>query len=255
MRGFENYETFSAEVLDFLMVEAFSPYSNSYLPINNPKGQFKKNFNINSFRKDLPKGPCDIKTFKSNPFKEVIVNLKPPLHFLEVNLTKNVEFFDIKSMNDPIWIENEKDLGILSNDLKNQQEISVDLENHSYYSYYGFCCLIQISTRKNDYLIDAIALRDYIKPSLGPIFEDPNILKIFHGCESDIYWLQRDFGIFVVSIFDSYYASILLGTERRSLSFLIEHFFGVLLDKSHQTSDWRDRPLFQRNEDLCATRY
>ncbi|CAJ0947936.1 unnamed protein product, partial [Mesorhabditis belari] len=32
---------------------------------------------------------------------------------------------------------------------------------------------------------------------------DLEILKVFHGADKDIVWLQRDFGIYVVNMFDS----------------------------------------------------
>lgn len=35
--------------------------------------------------------------------------------------------------------------------------------------------------------------------------------QVFHGAESDIVWLQQDFNIFVVGLFDTFHASKLLG--------------------------------------------
>ena len=37
--------------------------------------------------------------------------------------------------------------------------IAVDLEAHSYRSFQGFVCLMQVSTRREDYLVDTLALR------------------------------------------------------------------------------------------------
>jgi ribonuclease D len=75
--------------------------------------------------------------------------------------------------------------------LKKQDMIGVDLENNHLKSYNGFLCLIQISTIQNEnYLIDAIKLRNLIRKYLGDIFESENIVKVFHGClHSDISWL------------------------------------------------------------------
>ena len=239
---FNNYGDFSSEILDFLVNEAYSPLSAMTFGGNQDKNQYKRNFSF-VFDKNLPKGPRDIKTFQTNPFDKIIRCLTPPFHLLDINLSSNIEFFDVQAIQEPLWIDNETDLSSMVEELKTQLEISIDLENHSYYSYYGYCCLMQISTRSKDYLIDSVLLRNHIKPYLGSILENQGILKIFHGGESDIYWLQRDFGLFVVSIFDSYHASAVLNLERKSLSFLIEYFFGVKMDKTHQTSDWRIRPL------------
>lgn len=38
----------------------------------------------------------------------------------------------------------------------------MDLEAHSYRSFQGFTCLIQLSTRAADYVVDALALRSHI---------------------------------------------------------------------------------------------
>lgn len=65
---------------------------------------------------------------------------------------------------------------------------------------------MQISTKDKDYLIDTLVPE--VRESLGIlniVFCDPNILKIFHGAESDIVWLQKDFGIYVVNIFDTFH--------------------------------------------------
>jgi exosome complex exonuclease RRP6 len=59
----------------------------------------------------------------------------------------------------------------------------------------------------------------------------------------DIQWLQRDFGIYVVNLFDTYHAAKLLGFAQLSLSFLLRHYCQVIADKQYQLADWRIRPL------------
>jgi exosome complex exonuclease RRP6 len=36
-------------------------------------------------------------------------------------------------------------------------------------------------------------------------------LKVLHGAESDILWLQQDFSLYIVNLFDTYHASRVLG--------------------------------------------
>jgi len=36
---------------------------------------------------------------------------------------------------------------------------------------------------------------------------DPRIIKIFHGANMDVQWLQRDFGVYVVNMFDTFKGS------------------------------------------------
>lgn len=94
--------------------------------------------------------------------------------------------------------------------LHSAQEIAVDLEHHSYRSYAGFLCLMQISTREEDFVVDVIALRDEME-CLNEVFTNEKIVKVFHGAESDVVWLQQDFNLYVVNLFDTFHASKLLG--------------------------------------------
>jgi len=38
---------------------------------------------------------------------------------------------------------------------------------------------------------------------LRPIFDDPSITKVLHGADKDVEWLQRDFGLYIVNMFDT----------------------------------------------------
>ena len=82
---------------------------------------------------------------------------------------------------------------------------AVDLEHHHLRSYQGILCLMQISTRDKDWVIDLLApaIRPFIPQYLAHLFAHPLILKVFHGADSDVKWLQRDFGIYVVNMFDT----------------------------------------------------
>ncbi|VDP36779.1 unnamed protein product [Schistosoma margrebowiei] len=120
--------------------------------------------------------------------------------------------------------------------------IAVDLEHHSYRSFLGITCLIQMSTLDTDYIIDALALRDHLS-ILNEVFTDPKIVKVFHGSDSDLMWLQRDFGVYMVNLFDTGIAARLLQYGRFSLSYLLQRFVGVNSNKKYQLADWRIRPL------------
>jgi len=60
--------------------------------------------------------------------------------------------------------------------LKKATEIAVDLEHHDYRSYYGFVCLMQISTRERDWIIDTLELREELS-ALNEVFTNPSIIK------------------------------------------------------------------------------
>lgn len=61
--------------------------------------------------------------------------------------------------------------------LKQATEIAVDLEHHSYRSYAGFLCLMQISNRERDWVVDLLAIRDEVE-ALNEVFTDPTIVKV-----------------------------------------------------------------------------
>ncbi|CAI4232688.1 unnamed protein product [Auanema sp. JU1783] len=123
-------------------------------------------------------------------------------------------------------------------------EFGVDIEHNSHRSYLGLTCLIQISTRDRDFIVDPFPIWNEMYQLNDP-FTNPNILKVLHGAGSDVEWLQRDFGIYLVNMFDTYNAMRHLNYEKFSLAFLVQKQCGVVLDKQYQLDDWRIRPLPQ----------
>ena len=67
--------------------------------------------------------------------------------------------------------------------------------------------------------------------------------KVMHGADWDVQWLQRDFGIYVVNLFDTGQASRVLNLPRYSLSFLLQYCCNVQADKQYQLADWRIRSV------------
>ncbi|XP_042490265.1 protein RRP6-like 2 isoform X2 [Macadamia integrifolia] len=140
-------------------------------------------------------------------------------------------------------IEEVKDLKELAAKLQNVDEFAVDLEHNQYRSFQGMTCLMQISTRSEDYVVDTLKLRVLIGPHLRELFKDPLKKKVMHGADRDIVWLQRDFGIYICNLFDTGQASRVLQLERNSLEYLLHHFCGVTANKEYQNADWRLRPI------------
>lgn len=54
-------------------------------------------------------------------------------------------------------------------------------------------------------------------------------------------WLQRDFGLYVINLFDTHQASRALNLARHSLDHLLKHYCNVDSDKRYQLADWRIR--------------
>ena len=91
------------------------------------------------------------------------------------------------------------------------KEIAIDLEHHSVRTYLGITCLMQVSTREEDFVIDTIALKKKLGDALRGVFDNPDIVKVLHGADHDVEWLQRDFSLYIVNMFDTGQAARKLG--------------------------------------------
>lgn len=140
-------------------------------------------------------------------------------------------------------VETPEQLDALAEHLKECKEFAVDLEHHSYRSFKGFTCLMQISTRERDFVVDVLVLRSRVRDALGRAFADPHTLKVMHGADNDVQWLQKDFGVFVSCLFDTGQAARELELPSKGLAYLLHHYCGVKANKKYQLADWRLRPL------------
>ena len=141
----------------------------------------------------------------------------------------------------PVWVASQTELRALEKELSKQASIAVDTESNSLHAYHEQVCLIQFSTIDTDYLVDPLALDDMA--SLGKIFANPKIEKIFHAAEYDLICLKRDFDFTVVNIFDTRWAVRVLGYTRDGLDGLLVEKFDIKLNKKYQKADWGKRPL------------
>ena len=53
------------------------------------------------------------------------------------------------------------------------------------------------------------------------------VVKVLHGSDSDIHWLQRDFGIYIANLFDTGQAARTLGLQGFGLAFLLQKYCNV----------------------------
>lgn len=109
-----------------------------------------------------------------HPYEYEINHITYPDHMFVEHEPVMYEPFDTTSF---IWVETDEQLGAMMNDLANVQELAIDLEHHNYRSFQGFTCLMQISTRDQDYLVDTLELRDRLW-QLNEYFANPNIVKV-----------------------------------------------------------------------------
>ena len=181
---------------------------------------------------------------------------------------------------------------------KSLKMMALDLEAHSYRSFAGMVCLMQCTLiledataasspecGKNDapplsdsgilesYLIDTLQLsaKSLNRTLQGPL-ANPHIVKLLHGADSDIAWLQRDFGLYIVHLWDTGRAARALQFPSASYAYLLSRYClsvpqqekgpqssrlessvdsttttlvrSIVQGKQQfQLSDWRQRPL------------
>ena len=101
-------------------------------------------------------------------------------------------FLNYKSLSEAqvVYVDTSDALNQMILYLKTCSEIGVDVEHHSYRSFLGLTCLIQISTKEKDYIVDPFPLwNDESLTNLNEIFG-----KLFHFIiitKSSIYWLAK----------------------------------------------------------------
>lgn len=138
-------------------------------------------------------------------------------------------------------IDSPKNLTAMVEDLKKQSAVAIDTESNSLHAYQEQVCLIQLSTREHDYLLDPIAVTDL--EELGAVFANPEIQKVFHAGDYDLATLKRDFGFEFRNVFDTMLAATALAEPALGLAGLLEKYFDLRIEKKYQRADWGKRPL------------
>jgi ribonuclease D len=128
--------------------------------------------------------------------------------------------------------------------------LAIDMEADSLYHYFEKVCLIQISSDKDTYILDPLALN--IIGDLAPLMSNPSVEKVFHAAGYDVFCLRRDYGFTFLNIFDTHIAAQLLGYEFLGLSALMEKLLGIHHSKRRQRDDWSRRPLAAEQLEYAA---
>lgn len=148
--------------------------------------------------------------------------------------------------NNTFFIDTRKDFKDLCEDILSscslkQQVIGVDTEFWRQKTYWPQLCLVQIFWKNKAYLVDAMA---FDLSRIKPLLEEKRLQKIMHAAQQDCEIFWKNFGIFPHSLFDTQLAAKLLGFQRQiGYATLVEEIMGISVDKTHQFTDWRNRPL------------
>lgn len=141
----------------------------------------------------------------------------------------------------PVFIRSTSELQHHVERWRTEPLLAVDTESNSLYAYYERVCLVQLSTREQDFIIDPLAVNDM--SAFGELLADPQIEIIFHAAEYDVISLKRDFEFEFANIFDTMLAARICGWKKIGLGNILESQFGVRAQKKFQRANWTRRPL------------
>jgi ribonuclease D len=148
----------------------------------------------------------------------------------------------------PILVADAAGIEALARELAREPAIALDTESNSFHVYRERVCLMQISTRTADYVVDPLATDP--RP-LGPVLAAAPAL-VLHGADYDVRCLKREYAFALPGLFDTMAAARRLGRAGLGLSALVEEHFGVRLAKDFQRSDWGHRPLTREQVSYAA---
>jgi ribonuclease D len=121
--------------------------------------------------------------------------------------------------------------------------VTVDTEFMRERTYWPELCLVQIAGAKEVAVIDAQA--DGLDlASLGVLFANEGVTKVFHAARQDIEIFVLRFGDVPRPIFDTQVAAMVAGFgDQVGYDALVSSLTGGSIDKAHRFSDWSVRPL------------
>jgi ribonuclease D len=141
-------------------------------------------------------------------------------------------------------IDNETKLAKFLPCLQSADWIALDTEADSLHSYPEKLCLVQVSIRGVDELVDPLAALD-LSGFLKALETHELIL---HGADYDLRLLRLSYNFVPQAVFDTMLAARLVGCPVFGLTDLAEKHLGVKLEKGPQKANWAVRPLTERME-------
>ena len=121
--------------------------------------------------------------------------------------------------------------------------VGVDTEFHRVNTYYPKLCLIQLSNKNQEIIIDPLKTQ-VDKALLRKIIFSKNILKVFHAAHQDLEILFNIYNKIPPNVVDTQICMTLIGYPH-SIGYAnaVNDLLNIRIDKTHQFIDWRIRPL------------
>ncbi len=139
------------------------------------------------------------------------------------------------------YIETDSTWAACVAELQQVQQFAIDLESNGLFAYREQICLIQISTRDTDYIVDPLS--DIDLSPLGDLIANPKIEKILHASEYDLILMKREHDWEIANLFDTMWAARVIGYEKIGLASMLNALYDMQIDKKFQRANWCERPL------------
>lgn len=141
-----------------------------------------------------------------------------------------------------MYLSTQEELKAYCDEASTCRVVAVDTEFLREKTYFPRLSLIQVNAGGNIAAIDPILIED-LSP-LAAIFEDPDVVKVFHACSQDLEVLWDGMGCVCRNVFDTQVAAAFLGL-RQQIGYgpLVDAYCGVSLPKAEALTDWSQRPL------------
>ena len=129
----------------------------------------------------------------------------------------------------------------------NEKYITIDTEFLRERTYFSKLCLIQLATPgyddENAVIVDTLVNNLDLSP-LYELFQNQNIVKVFHAARQDLEIFYLASGIFPYPLFDTQIAAMVCGFgDQVAYETLVRQLAKQTLDKSSRFTDWSRRPL------------
>ncbi|HET9066263.1 MAG TPA: ribonuclease D [Gemmatimonadales bacterium] len=125
--------------------------------------------------------------------------------------------------------------------VRQEPVVAIDTEAASFHHYHDRVYLIQLSDRRQTWVIDPLAVPDL--GTFGALMADPAVEVVFHDADYDLRLFYKEFAFEARGLFDTRITAQLLGLPSIGLAALLEESFGLKPDKRFQRADWSTRPL------------
>lgn len=130
--------------------------------------------------------------------------------------------------------------------LRKADFITLDTEFIRETTFFPELCLIQLAGPDEAYAVDALADGLDLAP-LYKILLDKKVLKVIHSGRQDLEIFYQLMGKLPIHVFDTQIAAMVCGYgESASYETLVSTLTKHKLDKSQQSSNWKHRPLTQK---------